>query len=104
MAHEKRLISAKEMERQVKVAFQDNPYLMGQLLRWIRKQPTVDAVEVVHGRWEEHSRTDFNDYLGQDVIWSSYQCSACGFEAMNNFNYCPNCGADMRERKDDGQT
>ena len=59
MANEKRLISAKELERQVKVAFQENPYLMGQMLRWIRKQPTVDAVEVVrckdcavpHNKW-----------------------------------------------------
>ncbi len=47
MANEKRLIDAKELERQVKEAFKDNPYAMGQMLRWIRKQPTVDAVEVV---------------------------------------------------------
>lgn len=47
MANEKRLISAKELERQIKEALKDNPYAMGQMLRWIRKQPTVDAVEVV---------------------------------------------------------
>lgn len=47
MATEKRLILAKELERQIKEAFKDNPYAMGQMLRWIRKQPTVDAVEVV---------------------------------------------------------
>jgi hypothetical protein len=43
----KRLISAKKLERQIKEEFKDNPYAMGQMLRWIRKQPTVDAVEVV---------------------------------------------------------
>ena len=38
-----RLIDAKEMERQVKEAFKENPFLMGMLLRWIRKQPTIEA-------------------------------------------------------------
>ena len=42
-----RLIDAKEIERQVKEAFKENPVVMGMLLRWIRKQPTIDAVPVV---------------------------------------------------------
>ena len=43
-----RLIDAKELERQVKEALKDdNPVLMGLMLRWIRKQKTVDAVPVV---------------------------------------------------------
>ena len=43
-----RLIDAKELENQVKAAFSEsNPVLMGQMLRWIRKQKTIDAVSVV---------------------------------------------------------
>lgn len=42
-----RLIDAKETEKQVKEAFKENPFAMGMLLRWIRKQPTIDAVEVL---------------------------------------------------------
>ena len=42
-----RLIDAKGMERGIKEAFKENPFLMGMLLRWVRKQPTIDAVPVV---------------------------------------------------------
>lgn len=43
-----RLIDAKQLEKQVKEAFEtQNPVLMGQMLRWIRKQKTIDAVPVV---------------------------------------------------------
>ena len=24
-----------------------------------------------------------------------FECDNCGFEAPNNYNYCPNCGAKM---------
>ena len=47
-----RLIDAKQLEKQVKEAFETlNPVLMGQMLRWIRKQQTIDAVPVVRC-WE----------------------------------------------------
>ena len=47
--------------------------------------PTVDAVEVVHGRWER-------------VDESLFRCSACSeWQVMQNdwFYFCPNCGAKM---------
>lgn len=40
-----RPIDAKELERQVKEAFKENPAVMGLMLRWIRKQPTISVVE-----------------------------------------------------------
>ena len=43
-----RLIDAKQIEKQIKETFEtQNPVLMGQMLRWIRKQQTIDAVPVV---------------------------------------------------------
>ena len=43
-----RLINAKALEKQIKEAFKEtNPVLMGQMLRWVRKQKTIDAVSVV---------------------------------------------------------
>ena len=45
-----RLIDAKALEMQTKEAFKGNPVVMGMLLRWIRKQPTVDAAPVVRCR------------------------------------------------------
>lgn len=50
-----RLIDAKALEQQVKEVFKENPVVMGIMIRWIRKQSTVDAVPVVHCRKCEHS-------------------------------------------------
>ena len=100
MATEKRLIDAKALERQIKEAFKDsNPVLMGQMLRWVRKQTIVDAVEVVHGHWV----SDKADIL--------FHCSVCETQISTDWdyddlcwNYCPNCGAKMDgERKDNAR-
>lgn len=59
----------------------------------------VEARPVVHGRWENPSKYGLStmmDKLGN-------VCSACASYCDNRFNYCPSCGADMRERKDDDQ-
>ena len=59
---------------------------------------TVDAVEVVHGRWVEKPNP-----WGQDGS-HSYDCSICGERTCvvgHKLRYCPNCGAKMDgERKD----
>ena len=63
------------------------------------KMPTVDAVPVKHGEW-------------QDKIVAFYRkCSVCGccvewdkkpfLFANGEYNYCPNCGAKMDGGKDD---
>lgn len=47
---------------------------------------TVDAVEVVHGRWIVENE-------------ESIRCSECCFNRATikmPMDYCPNCGADMR--------
>lgn len=51
----------------------------------INQFPTVDAVEVVHGKW------NFDD-----ECWA-YNCSNCRTSSgvSRLFNYCPNCGAKM---------
>lgn len=53
--------------------------------------PTVDAVEVVHGRWE-------TQMLGDDV---GYKCSACHLTSDWDTPYCPQCGALMDGDTDD---
>ena len=45
---------------------------------------TVDAVEVVHGRWKQ---------TGMHLL--PYECSVCGSKEEGRTNYCPNCGARM---------
>ena len=62
----------------------------------IEEPPTVDAAEVVHGRWEP--REDVKGFVRCSV------CHDCNiydeWPDGKKWNYCPNCGADMRERKD----
>ena len=53
---------------------------------WEYGDSTVDAVEVVHGRWR---------FCGSDRWNDAYVCSECGKMAMDDSNYCPNCGAKM---------
>ena len=53
--------------------------------------PTIDAVEVVHGRWERANNRP-KSYIRK--------CSICGKEAYFcgtgcGYKYCPNCGAKM---------
>ena len=57
----------------------------------LNEQPTVDAVPVVHGRWEK--RTDVVGFV---------RCSNCrdcniydDWADGKKWNYCPTCGAKM---------
>lgn len=98
MAPKKRLIDANELLRN---AEDYGPISTGLAdaydIKWlVDAQPTVAAVEVVHGEWEIIE----DDYL--DLV--EMKCSVCGesygFEAYEdcipkNYHYCPNCGAKM---------
>ena len=65
----------------------------------IENAPTVDAVEVVHGRWRKYTDDRFNGYDNEGRIRYrkvySYECSNCGRNVAVKSNYCPNCGANM---------
>ena len=53
---------------------------------WEYGDSTVDAVEVVHGRWVDNG-------IPESMLSG---CSVCGFTCgAYSFNYCPNCGAKM---------
>ena len=58
----------------------------------IEDAPTVDAVEVVHGKWEKDNPPKHYIFTGVDVI---YRCSECNNRFVHNTHYCPNCGAKM---------
>ena len=87
-----RLIDAKQLEKQVKEAFETlNPVLMGQMLRWIRKQKTIDAVPVVRCENcinKERAKVNANGFL---------ICPASGMEITDD-DFCsygePKEGAD----------
>lgn len=72
----------------------------------LKSVPAADARPVVRGEWEKYE--DFDEYGGgRHVEWT---CSKCFYivkgdwEVRNSHinekpreNFCPNCGADMRE-------
>lgn len=59
----------------------------------IAKLPTADVAPVVRGRWDNASRISRKGFE-----W--FKFSNCGMEWSNLTNFCPNCGADMREVRD----
>ena len=96
MATEKRLIDA--MNTVMKISKRVTPQIAqgchqqrvyAEVLQVIAEAPTVDAVEVKHGRWTEAEDGD------------GAVCSVCGEDFCNvyleveRFLYCPNCGAKM---------
>lgn len=61
-----------------------------------------------HGKWEE--KETFHNTDDEPIIeeWQSAMCSVCHkyhttpyMYYFNNYNFCPNCGADMREVRDE---
>ena len=95
MANEKRLIDANEMKNNIMEAmmrqFEKNGdqialRIAEMMWHFIDETDTVDAVEVVHGRW---------------ILERIYRkCSLCEWifcirdeeGDLQKFNYCPNCG------------
>lgn len=68
------------------------------LIEVINEQPTVDAVEVVHGEWI--SLTDCSNAgvycsVCKKKVWKE-DYAWCNRKNKLRSNYCPNCGADMR--------
>ena len=64
----------------------------------IKDMPTVDAVEVVHGKWLAMQVEGGDPFDGNSTYcFDVFQCSECGahFDVSEAMNYCPNCGAKM---------
>ena len=91
MATKKRLIDANVFEC-VCVSGKSDDFCNGVLyvLDMIDAQPTVDAVEVVHGRWVRVPSSDM-------MTGKAYKCSECNKMRYGSYmpNYCQNCGAKM---------
>ena len=76
--------------------FEENAYDI------ISYAPSID-IEPKRGKWI---------YGEHDIaMCDGYRCDRCGFfvpwdyehkfiDFINDYNFCPNCGADMRERKE----
>ena len=84
------------------------PKLLRDVIKYLKQQPTVDAVEVVHGEWVWDVETHGDPMYGIDEDFG-YRCSQCQVWAAEYgvdgdiyeeppthiLHYCPNCGACM---------
>lgn len=70
-----------------------------QTTRILKSIPAADVRPVVRGKWIDRD----DKYYG----WNMWACSACGEEFvltegtpdMNDYHFCPNCGAKMECNK-----
>ena len=81
----------KDCKTNVRDCEYDYVYRKMDFCEWLDDAPTVDAVPVVHGRWN-----------CSDDAYESAVCSACGWDTTEPwayikewFKFCPNCGASM---------
>ena len=64
----------------------------------IEEVSTADVQPIRHGRWIDiHEYCKMNGYIPSGVA-VYYWCSECMKEEEKTSDFCPNCGADMRER------
>ena len=101
MANEKRLIDANAVIKKIDDYYHNSPFPHPGTT-WLRglelavglllNEPTVDAVEVAHGRWIEKLTPIEWCEDDADIIW---ECSLCECRHFADSNYCPNCGAKM---------
>lgn len=101
MATEKQLIDAHDLWSDIMMLPHNGDMISSEEVEQaIKDAPTVDSVEVVHGRWI--ARVEFNN--GERVIAACSNCNVQG-EVRTNRNewgiwhihspHCPNCGAKM---------
>ena len=93
MANEKRLIDANALKRHMVRAMEISGVrniTKEDFVYCIDNSDTVDAVEVVHGRWVQK---EIRELLCSSIV---PHCSVCNaLKIQDKWNYCPNCGAKM---------
>ena len=62
--------------------------------RKLKALPSVTIQETRKGHWIEHPHE-----WGTNWEYSMYECSECNEYTVGDSDFCPNCGADMREEK-----
>lgn len=68
-----------------------NQCLLHGVLKEFASIPAADVREVVRGKWI------YNEAYVLGNPYGSYRCTACSQAQAHKSNYCPTCGADMRE-------
>ena len=75
----------------------DGGYVMtndAQTAHILQSLPAADVRPVVRGKWE---KADVQPYFRKH--FDIFVCSNCHARGQTKWNFCPNCGADMREKR-----
>ena len=86
--------NCKDCKTNVRDCEYDHVYTKMDFCGWLDDAPTVDAVPVVRGYWIDCA------VKYHDPDYDLWECSECGEKSCCRENYCCNCGADMRERRE----
>ena len=95
-----RLIDADAITKWLDKHYDDEQITVGFFDGLIKRSPTVDAVPVKYGKWIETK--EFHGY-DDGFPRRAYACSECHVAfptedyVVEDFRYCPNCGARMRD-------
>lgn len=71
----------------------DRKYALIDICQWIDNAPTIEPRK---GKW---IGTEFDGYADGNPVYYEWMCDTCGYTVEDEeptWNYCPNCGADMR--------
>lgn len=81
--------------------FECRDCLLEKAMGIIEAAPTIDAVPVVHGKWNS-GKILSHEFVGNvcvSIDFEDWRCSICGIVVeqpnMPLYKYCPNCGARM---------
>ena len=89
-----RLIDADEAIINFGFEWDDISPTRDEFVEFIKKQPTIEAEPVKHGRWISKNPHGYE--------WT-FVCSNCGYVDGHPFNdrhnYCPNCGSKMESEE-----
>ena len=98
-----RLINAEALRTKSRPAKEYSPEMLVVGLGYVLDAQTIEPAN--HGFFSWFERENGNPLDGYDYEWG-WQCSECQYEyppsnedayATPGNNFCPNCGADMRE-------
>lgn len=65
---------------------------LNQFIDWIDEQPTIEPRK--KGKWIDET------FKPWGLVHHPYKCDQCGEHSETDSDFCPNCGADMREPED----
>lgn len=61
-------------------------------VEYLDEIPAADVRPVIRGKW-----VSANEQSNGGTVYCFSCCSECGRKTATNTDFCPNCGADMRE-------